>query len=225
MILFAGLGNPGRTYVRHRHNVGYMAVEHIATRFGFPAWSRKFQGLASNGRIDGVRVVLLKPETMMNESGRSVSEAQRFFRIEPKNVVVFHDEIDLAPGKCRVKAGGGTAGHNGLRSIDSHLGKDFRRVRIGIGHPGHKSRVTSHVLGNFSTSDAAWLDPLLDAVAKAAPFIVSGDDNAFMNECARIRRAAETLAGHADNESPRRRQSDAPEASSLLRQLLNRLRN
>ena len=223
MILFAGLGNPGRKYRRHRHNVGYMAVEHIGTRHGFPAWSRKFQGLVSNGRIDGVRVVLLKPETMMNESGRSVSEAQRFFRIKPYNVVVFHDEIDLAPGKCRVKAGGGTAGHNGLRSIDSHLGRDFRRVRIGIGHPGHKGRVTSHVLGNFSTADAAWLDPLLDAVATAAPLIVNGDDNAFMNECARIRRATRDSPEGGHHEEPRQRPGSAPESPSLLRQLLGRL--
>ncbi len=200
-----------------------MAVEHVATQHGFPAWSKKFQGLVSNGRIDGVRVVLLKPETMMNESGRSVSEAQRFFRIEPYNVVVFHDEIDLAPGKCRVKTGGGTAGHNGLRSIDSHLGRDFRRVRIGVGHPGHKGRVTSHVLGNFSTSDAAWLDPLLDAVAKAAPFIVNGDDNAFMNECARIRRATGDSPEGGNHEEPRQRPDSVPESRSLLRQLLGRL--
>ena len=225
MILFAGLGNPGRKYARHRHNVGYMAVEHIASRFGFPAWSRKFHGLVSRDRIDGVRVVLLKPETMMNESGRSVSEAKRFFRIEPNNVVVFHDEIDLAPGKCRVKAGGGTAGHNGLRSIGNHLGKDFRRVRIGVGHPGHKSRVTTHVLGNFSTADATWLDPLLDAIAQSSPFIVRGDDNAFMNECARIRRSTGELPERGDHEKSAQEPVDAPDSQSLLRQLLDRLRS
>lgn len=202
-----------------------MAVERIATRFAFPAWSRKFQGLVSNGRIDGVRVVLLKPETMMNESGRSVSEAKRFFRIEPSKVVVFHDEIDLAPGKCRVKAGGGTAGHNGLRSIGNHLGQEFRRVRIGIGHPGHKSRVTAHVLGNFSTADATWLDPLLDAVAQSVPFIVRSDDNAFMNECARIYRTAGDSPERGERKESGRNSGGAPGSQSLLRQLLDRLRS
>ena len=201
-----------------------MAVEHVANRHGFPAWSRKFQGLVSHGRIDGVRVVLLKPETMMNESGRSVSEAKRFFRIEPNDVVVFHDEIDLAPGKCRVKAGGGTAGHNGLRSIGDHLGKDFRRVRVGIGHPGHKSRVTAHVLGNFSNADAAWLDPLLDAIARSVPFIVRGDDNAFMNECARIRRAAGDSPERVDRRNSGQGTVSASESQSLLQKLLDHLR-
>ncbi len=224
MIILAGLGNPGQKYARHRHNVGFMAVDRIAAHFDFPAWSKKFQGLVTNGRIGGDRVVLLKPQTMMNASGRSVSQAVRFYRVETENLVVFHDELDLAPGKVRIKTGGGTAGHNGLRSIDEHLGKNFRRVRIGIGHPGDKSRVIGHVLGNFASSDADWLDPLLDAMARSSPSIIEGDDAAFMNGLARLRRAEEAPRARSEKVTRHQETDPVPESPSLFRQLLERWR-
>ncbi|MFO1038695.1 MAG: aminoacyl-tRNA hydrolase [Geminicoccaceae bacterium] len=185
MKLVVGLGNPGASYARQRHNVGFMAVERIAERHRFDAWRKKFQGLVAEGSLGGERFLLLKPQTWMNESGRSVAEAARFHKIPPAEVVVFHDELDLAPGKVRVKLGGGTAGHNGLRSIDACLGtKDFRRVRIGIGHPGHKEKVLGHVLGDFAKSEQPWLDQLLDAMADAAPLLTSTDESGFMNRVA-----------------------------------------
>lgn len=182
MHLFVGLGNPGPEYARHRHNVGFMAVDAIARRWRAPAWRRKFRGAFSEVVLDGERVLLLKPLTFMNESGRSVAEAVHFYRLPLERVVVFHDELDLAPGRVRVKVGGGTAGHNGLRSIASHLGSaDFVRVRIGIGHPGHKDRVVPWVLSDFAKSDAAWLEPLLEAIAEAAPRLAQGDLNGYVN--------------------------------------------
>lgn len=184
MLIFVGLGNPGRQYAGHRHNVGFMAVDEIHRHENFSPWKSRFQGLASEGRIDGQPVLLLKPSTYMNESGRAVGEAVRFYKIEQQDVVVFYDELDLAPGKLRVKTNGGAGGHNGIRSLDSHIGKDYRRVRIGIGHPGHKDRVTGHVLGNFVQSDHAWLDPLLDEIARNAALLANGDDAGFMNRVA-----------------------------------------
>lgn len=182
MHLFVGLGNPGPQYARHRHNVGFMAVDAIARRWRAPGWRRKFHGECSEVELEGERVLLLKPLTFMNESGRSVAEAMRFYRLAPARLVVFHDELDLAPGKVRVKHGGGTAGHNGLRSIAACLGTtDFVRVRIGIGHPGDRDRVVSWVLSDFARTDQLWLEPLLAAIAEAAPRLARGDASGFMN--------------------------------------------
>lgn len=182
MRLFVGLGNPGPEHARHRHNVGFMALDAIARRWRAPAWRRRFRGALSELVLGGERVLLLKPLTFMNESGRAVAEAARFYKLPPEHVVVFHDELDLAPGKVRVKLGGGTAGHNGLRSIAACLGSpDFLRVRIGIGHPGHRDRVVRWVLSDFAKSDAEWLKPLLDAIADAAPLLARGDASGFMN--------------------------------------------
>jgi peptidyl-tRNA hydrolase, PTH1 family len=179
MKLFVGLGNPGQQYARNRHNIGFMAVDAIASEHGFAPWRGKFQGSLSEGRLGTEKVLLLKPETFMNLSGDSVRAASQFYKLEPEDVVVFHDELDLAPGRVRVKTGGGHAGHNGLRSIAAHLGPDFVRVRLGIGHPGDKRRVTNHVLGDFAEADADWLNPLLEAVAKAAPALATGDASGF----------------------------------------------
>jgi PTH1 family peptidyl-tRNA hydrolase len=185
MKLFVGLGNPGDRYARHRHNAGFMAVERIADRHRFGPWRQRFQGRLAEGTLDGDRVWLLEPQTFMNESGRSIAEAARFMKLPLGDVVVFHDELDLAPGKVRVKLGGGVAGHNGLRSADACLGsREFRRVRIGIGHPGHKDRVTGHVLSDFHKVEQTWLEPLLDAIADAAPHLAKGEDAAFMSRVA-----------------------------------------
>lgn len=175
MLLLVGLGNPGEKYKRHRHNVGFMAVDAIADAMRFGPARSKYQGELREGEIDGEKALTLKPQTFMNDSGMSVGAAMRFYKLSPADVVVFHDELDLGAGKIKVKTGGGNAGHNGLRSIDEHIGNDFRRVRIGIGHPGDKSRVTGHVLGDFAKSDYDWLDPLLAAFAKSAKFLSVGD--------------------------------------------------
>jgi PTH1 family peptidyl-tRNA hydrolase len=182
--LWVGLGNPGAQYAMHRHNVGFMAADAIAEVYGFAAPAKKFQGWLQEGRVDGAKVLLLKPATFMNDSGRSVGEALRFYKLGVEALTVFHDELDLAPMKVKVKQGGGTAGHNGLRSIDQHLGPDFRRVRIGIGHPGHKDRVTGHVLGNYAKSEIEPLSDLLGAVAGEAGWLAKGDDVRFMNDVA-----------------------------------------
>lgn len=198
MLLFVGLGNPGRQYARQRHNVGFLAVDAIAAAHGFDAWRSKFQAEVSEGRLGSEKVLLQKPQTYMNRSGHAVAAAARFYKLEPHDIVVWHDEIDLAPGKVRIKTGGGVAGHNGLRSIAEQLGtRDFRRVRIGIGHPGHKDRVTAYVLGDFGAEDRDWLGPLLDALASAAPLIAAGDDAGAMNKIALLTRPTEDDAGKA----------------------------
>lgn len=184
MRLFAGLGNPGPAYARHRHNVGFMALDAIHAGHGFPAWRARFQGLASEGRLGPVRVLLLKPMTFMNESGRSIGEAMRFLRLEPDRLTVFHDELDLPPFRVKVKTGGGAAGHNGLRSIIAHVGPEFERVRIGIGHPGERDRVTPHVLGNWAKAEEAPLAALLADIAELAPLLAAGDPLKFMNDLA-----------------------------------------
>ncbi len=183
-LLLVGLGNPGPGYSENRHNIGFMAVDAIVRRHGFASWRSKFAGDFAEGKVAGQKVLALKPTTFMNESGRSVGQAAKFYKIPPGNVLVLHDELDLDAGKIRVKRGGGHAGHNGLRSIQAHLGADFRRLRLGIGHPGDKDRVTGHVLSNFSKSDAAWLDPLLDAVADNFVKLAAGDDAGFLNDVA-----------------------------------------
>ena len=185
MKLFVGLGNPGTAYTRHRHNVGFMALDRIAERHGLGPWRKRFHGLVCDGPIGGRRVTLLKPQTYMNDSGRSVGEAQRYLKIAESDVYAFHDEIDLAPAKLKVKAGGGNAGHNGLRSISAHIGNEYQRVRIGVGHPGSKDLVTHHVLHDFAKADREWLEPMLDALADAAGRLAAGDEARFLTDVAR----------------------------------------
>lgn len=184
MQLWVGLGNPGAQYAMHRHNVGFMVADTLAEVHGFGAVQKKFQGWVQEGRIGGEKIVLLKPATFMNESGRSVGEAMRFYKLEPSALTVFHDELDLDPFRVKVKQGGGHAGHNGLRSIDQHIGPDFRRVRLGIGHPGHKDRVTGYVLGNYAKAEIDDLADMLGAVAGEADWLAKGDDARFMSEIA-----------------------------------------
>ncbi len=181
MKLFVGLGNPGAKYARNRHNIGFMALDQIASDHGFGPWRSKFQGVISEGRLGAEKVLLLKPETFMNKSGQSVGEACRFHKIDPVDITVFHDELDLAPGKCRAKHGGGHAGHNGLRSIHAHIGADYGRIRLGIGHPGHKDAVAGYVLRDFPKADQSWLDPLLYGISDGAPDLAAGDTGRFMN--------------------------------------------
>jgi PTH1 family peptidyl-tRNA hydrolase len=182
MLLFVGLGNPGSQYVRNRHNIGFMVVEEIAKRHSLPPWRRRFQGVATEGTIGGARALLLLPGTFMNESGRAVGEAAKFYKIDLKDIVVFQDEIDLPPAKVRVKTGGGAAGHNGLRSITAHVGNDYRRVRIGVGHPGTKERVHGHVLADFAKSDNAWVEAVCDVIADNAAMLARGEDATFQNK-------------------------------------------
>ena len=182
MLLLVGLGNPGKQYEHNRHNIGFMAVDEIIYRHNFSEPKVKFQGLLSEGRLGNEKALILKPMTFMNLSGKSVSEAARFYKIPPENIFVFYDELDLAPGKIKFKTGGGNAGHNGLRSIDQYINKNYHRIRIGIGHPGHKDRVTGHVLGNFSNADNTWLEPMIDAIGRSADKLSSGDGVDFLNE-------------------------------------------
>lgn len=207
MKLFVGLGNPGAKYEANRHNIGFMAVERIAATHDFSPWRKKFHGLVSEGSIEAERVMLLKPGTYMNESGQAVGEAMRFLKIEPAEVYVFHDELDLAPSKIKVKIGGGNAGHNGLRSLSAHIGNEYQRVRLGIGHPGSKDAVTYFVLNDFAKAERRdWVEPLLDAVAKAAPHLAKGDDARFLSEVARFTAP--------EKEKPERKSSDDTETQN-----------
>jgi PTH1 family peptidyl-tRNA hydrolase len=184
MLLLVGLGNPGDQYFDNRHNVGFMAVDEIVRRHRFPPWRAKFQSQVSEGLLGIGKVMVMKPQTFMNRSGQAVSQAAHFYKLSAEDIVVFHDELDLPPGKLRMKQGGGHAGHNGLRDIERHMGPNFKRVRIGIGHPGDKSRVTNYVLSDFANSEDSWLDPLLDAIADAAPHLATGQDEKFMTRVA-----------------------------------------
>lgn len=198
MLLVVGLGNPGPEHVRNRHNIGFMAVDAISARYRLPSFRSKFQGEIAEGDIAGNRVLLLKPMTYMNESGRSVGAAAKFYKAAPGDVIVFHDELDLASGKVRVKIGGGAAGHNGIRSIAQHLGPDFRRVRLGIGHPGDKGRVLGHVLDDFSKIETKdWVEPLLAAVADHFPLLAAGRESDFMSKVAGALRPPRPKAGAA----------------------------
>ncbi len=181
MKLFVGLGNPGAKYAGNRHNIGFMALDRIAEDHGFAPWRGKFQGSLTEGRLGREKVLLLKPETFMNLSGQSVGAAMRFYKLTPADVTVFHDELDLAPGKLRLKQGGGHAGHNGLRSIHQHIGADYARVRLGIGHPGHKDAVSGYVLRDFSKADQGWLDDLLRGISDGAVHLAEGDGAKFSN--------------------------------------------
>ncbi len=182
MHLFVGLGNPGAKYQGNRHNIGFMALDAIARRHGFAPWRRRFQGEAAEGALGGARVVLLKPTTYMNESGRAVGEAMKFYKLALDDLVVFHDELDLPAAKLRIKTGGGNAGHNGLRSISAHVGNDYRRVRLGIGHPGVKELVHAYVLNDFAKVERPWVEALCDAVADNAALLTSGGDSTFQNK-------------------------------------------
>ena len=185
MLLWVGLGNPEPGMARNRHNIGFMAIDTIAIRYNFAPWRQRFKGLVSEGTIAGEKILALKPQTYMNESGTSVQQASAFYKLSPETITAFHDELDLVPGKVRVKRGGGAAGHNGLRSMDRVLGtQDYWRVRLGIGHPGQKERVLGHVLSDFMKEDRDWLLPLLDAVADAAPLLVQGKPEDFMTRIA-----------------------------------------
>jgi len=190
MKILVGLGNPGDKYEHNRHNVGFMAVEAIAEHSNAGGWKRRFQGATAEADFGRERCLLLKPGTYMNESGRAVGEAIRFFKVSPADVIVFHDELDLEPGKIRVKFGGGPAGHNGLKSISAHIGNDYHRVRIGIGHPGSREAVVGYVLHDFARKDRDWLEPLLNAIARGTPHLLSGQDAKFLNEIARSSRPA-----------------------------------
>jgi len=193
MLLWTGLGNPEPGMARQRHNIGFMAIDRIAARHGFSPWRQRFKGLFAEGHVGGVRVLALKPMTYMNLSGESVQPAAAFFKLPAEAITAFHDELDLAPGKVRVKKGGGAAGHNGLRSMVQRLGTpEFWRVRLGIGHPGMKEKVTGHVLGDFAKADGDWLDAVLDAVAEAAPLLAAGKPEDFMTRVALLAQPAKT---------------------------------
>ena len=198
MKLIVGLGNPGAKYAGNRHNIGFMTVDRIAADHGFSPWKARFQGQMSDGKLGDTRVVLLKPGTFMNLSGQSVGEAMRYLKIAPADVIVLHDELDLAPGKCRVKQGGGHAGHNGLRSIHQHIGENYGRVRLGVGHPGHKDRVAAYVLSDFAKADQDWLDDLLRGISDGAESLAAGDGGRFQNAVA----ARVTPARNSGTEGP-----------------------
>ncbi|MBT4470318.1 MAG: aminoacyl-tRNA hydrolase, partial [Rhodobacterales bacterium] len=184
MKLFVGLGNPGKKYTNNRHNIGFMALNQIASDHSFSPWKNKFQGQITDGKLGDEKVILLKPETFMNLSGQSVSETIKFYKIKIEDIIVFHDELDLAPAKLRVKISGGHAGHNGLRSIHQHIGADYHRVRMGIGHPGHKDRVANYVLSDFAKNDQNWLQDLLFGISDGAIYLVNNDAGKFMNAVA-----------------------------------------
>ena len=204
MLLLVGLGNPGQKYAMNRHNIGFMAVDAIADEHGFGASQSKFQGIIREGRLGSEKVLTLKPGTYMNESGRAVGEAMRFYKLDPTDVVVFHDELDLAPGKIRMKTGGGHAGHNGLRSIHAHIGEAYRRARLGIGHPGHKSKVSGYVLHDFGKADHDWLDPLIKAIARAASRLAADEDARFQSD------VAQDVQGSAPKPPPKTKAAPPP---------------
>jgi PTH1 family peptidyl-tRNA hydrolase len=212
MKLFVGLGNPGAQYALNRHNVGFMALDSIAATHDFPTWRKRFQGWACEGKLGGEKVVMLKPGTFMNESGQSAQEAVRFYKLELDDVIVFHDELDLAPGKVRVKLGGGIAGHNGLKSMSAHLGNDYVRVRIGIGHPGRKDQVVHYVLQNFRKADHAWLEKLLGAVAAEAPYLARGENDKFQSRVAYTMQAEDEPEAEAKSKpAPKSAKAKSPE--------------
>lgn len=229
MKLFVGLGNPGGKYARHRHNIGFMALDRIAADHGFSPWKSKFQGQISEGQLGREKVMLLKPETFMNNSGQSVGEAMRFYKLAPQDVTVLQDELDLAPGKARMKQGGGHAGHNGLRSLHAHIGDTYNRVRLGIGHPGRKELVSGYVLHDFSKADETWLEDLLRGVSDGAAHLAEGDGGKFMNAVAlRTAPPRSSTTPKAKPEkptnSPSAAQAEAPEDRSALQRLVDRFR-
>lgn len=232
MKLFVGLGNPGAKYARNRHNIGFMALDEIASVPGFSPWRTKFNAKLTEGRLGRGKVILLKPETFMNRSGQSVGEAMRFYKLTPDAVTVFHDELDLAPGKVRVKQGGGHAGHNGLRSIHDHIGADYARVRLGIGHPGHKDRVAGYVLSDFAKAEEGWLDDVIRGIGDGSPALADGDAGAFMNAVAlRVapprssnRKAAPKPESEPDTLQGASPSTKTPDARSNIQKLMDKFR-
>ena len=227
MKLFVGLGNPGGKYAANRHNIGFMALDRIAEDHGFAPWRSKFQGQVSEGRLGSEKVILLKPETFMNKSGQSVGEAMRFFKLESTDVTVFHDELDLAPSKVRLKSGGGHAGHNGLRSIHEHIGPHYDRVRLGVGHPGHKDRVSAYVLSNFAKAEQDWLDDVLRGIGDGAPHLGNGEGPRFLNAIALRANPprSSTSTPKPKAKAPTPEVDQAPEdARSPLQKLVDRFR-
>ncbi|WP_347916890.1 aminoacyl-tRNA hydrolase [Paracoccus marcusii] len=210
MKLIVGLGNPGAKYAANRHNIGFLALDRIAADHDFTPWRARFQGMAADGRLGETRVTLLKPQTFMNLSGQSVGEAARYLKLTPADVIVLHDELDLAPGKCRVKQGGGHAGHNGLRSIHQHIGAEYGRVRLGIGHPGHKDKVASYVLSDFAKAEQDWLDDLLRGISDGAPALAAGDGGRFQNAVANRTVPARNSATEAPAPAPKPAPPPAP---------------
>lgn len=234
MRLFVGLGNPGSKYARHRHNIGFMAIERIAADHGFGPWRGKFHGALTEGRLGSEKVLLLRPETYMNRSGLSVGEAVRFYKLNAADVVVFHDELDLAPGKVRVKQGGGHAGHNGLRSLHAAIGEGYSRVRLGIGHPGRKDLVSAYVLHDFAKADDEWLDDLMRGISEGAASLADGDNAGFMNAVARRtvpqradnapRKGQDMPAKPAAASAPAAQSEPEPDARGPLQKLIDRFR-
>jgi PTH1 family peptidyl-tRNA hydrolase len=216
MIIIAGLGNPGAKYADNRHNIGFMAIDAMHRRHAFSPWAKKFKAEIAEGEIAGEKVLLMKPQTFMNLSGESVGEAMRFYKLGAGDIIAVHDELDLLPGKVRIKVGGGNGGHNGLKSLDAHCGKDYRRLRLGIGHPGDKDRVHGHVLGDFAKIDRIWLEPLLDAIADNADMLVKGDDGKLMNKLALATGAKEDAPAPAKAEKAAK-----PAGQSHIRQARN----
>ena len=213
MHVIAGLGNPGPRYANNRHNIGFMAADAIVGRHvSFGPWQKKFNAEVAEGRMGGEKLLVIKPQTFMNLSGQAVGEALRFYKLGPDDLTVLYDELDLAPGKVRIKRGGGSGGHNGIKSLDAHCGKDYRRVRLGIGHPGDKARVQSHVLGDFAKADQDWLDPMLDALAVNADMLVAGDESGFMNKLALA------VGGKAKAAQPEKAGKPARKPQSHIRQ-------
>jgi PTH1 family peptidyl-tRNA hydrolase len=222
--LIVGLGNPGAKYARNRHNVGFLALDAISAAHGFAIWRSKFQGQIAEGRLGAEKVLLLKPETFMNLSGDSVQAALAFHKLAPADLIVLHDEIDLPPGRVRIKTGGGAAGHNGLRSIAGHVGPDFHRVRIGVGHPGDKRLVSNYVLGDFAKDEAAWLDPLLSAMAKAAPDLAAGETARFLNALAPSAPKPQPAAKPEPRAATPQPPEPLPDDRSALQRLADRFR-
>ena len=215
MIILTGLGNPGAQYAKNRHNIGFMAVDAIQRRHGFSPWAKKFKAEIAEGTLAGEKVMLIKPQTFMNLSGESVGDAMRFYKLGPEDIVAIYDELDLLPGKARIKTGGGHGGHNGIKSLDAHCGLNYRRLRLGIGHPGDKSKVHNHVLGDFAKVDAEWLDPLLEALADNADMLVRGEDSQLMNKLALA------TGAKAEDEKPAKAPKAAPSGQSHIRQARN----
>ncbi len=223
MKLLVGLGNPGAKYAQNRHNIGFMAMDRIASDHGFSAWRSKFQGQMAEGRFGSDKVVLLKPETFMNLSGQSVGEAMRYLKLAPDDVIVFHDEIDLAPGKVRLKTGGGHAGHNGLRSIHGHIGPDYDRVRLGVGHPGHKDAVPGYVLRDFAKADAEWLDDELRGISDGIAHLIAGQGDKFLNAIA-LRTAPPRSSTTKAAAKPVPPPEPEPDTRSAMQKLVDRFR-